>query len=296
MGFECFHPAINLIYFVSVLLMTVLFRHPAFLMISCLSAFAYSVWRNGRRAAVYNLCLLPAVLLFALYYWSYHHFGVTVLYRNFIGNCMTLEALLYGLTLGLQAAAAVMWMSCAVSVFTTDKVVYLLGRVSPRLSLFLSVFLRMAPRAGRQAVRIAAARKGLGRGPGQGSVFRRMRNCLKWFSMLVTWLLESLADVSAAMRSRGGALPGRTAFSIYRFDGRDRGFVLGFAVCLTGVLMAALLGQTNMIFDPRIIMMPVTPMLWVFCAVYAALCLMPMGVEIVERICFERQKKRIQAS
>ena len=27
--------------------------------------------------------------LFALYYWSYHHFGVTVLFRNFIGNSMT---------------------------------------------------------------------------------------------------------------------------------------------------------------------------------------------------------------
>lgn len=129
MGFESCHPAINLIYFAAVLGASLAFRQPVFLGISYLSAFAYSVKRNGWRAVVFNLCLIPLIGLFAWYYSGYHHFGLTVLGWNFIGNAMTLESLLYGLTLGTAAAAVCMWLSCLFSVFTADKVVYLFGRI-----------------------------------------------------------------------------------------------------------------------------------------------------------------------
>lgn len=293
MGFECCHPVINLLYFAAVIAASVLFRQPVFLAISYISAFAYSVKRNGRRAVLFNIGLLPFAALFALYYWSYHHFGVTVLFRNFIGNSMTLESLFYGVTLGLQAAAVVMWMRCVFSVFTTDKVVYLLGRISPRLSLFLAVLLRMAPRAKTQLLRINTARRAIGRGSNQGSFFRRLQNDLKIFSMLVTWLLESLAELSNAMRSRGGALPGRTAFSLYHPDNRDRAFAVVFSAALTGVLMAVLLGQTDMIFDPALLMVPFTPASGFFCAAYAVLCLLPMIMELFSRLRFEQQRKQI---
>ena len=123
MGFECYHPAIALIYFVAVIAATICFQQPVFLTTSLLCAFVYSVKRNGRRALLFDLCLIPLILLFAGFYSGYHHFGVTVLDRNFIGNRMTLESLLYGLTLGTVTAAVFMWMSCVVSIITADKVV-----------------------------------------------------------------------------------------------------------------------------------------------------------------------------
>ena len=293
MGFECCHPAVNFLYFAAVLTATVLFRHPAFLAISYVSAFAYSVKRNGRRAVGLNLLLLLLAAAFALYYWSYHHFGVTVLYHNFIGNSMTLEALLCGAAIGLQVASVVMWVCCLLSVCTTDKVVYLLGSVSPRLSLFLTVLLRMAPRARAQLTKIRTAREGIGRGSRQGTVFRRLLNGAKCLSMLITWLLESLADLSSAMRSRGAALPGRTAFSLYSADSRDRAFVLAFSAALTGVLMAHLLGQTRMVFDPQLLMLPVTPTSAFFWAAYAMLCLLPMAMEVFTQLRFNRQRNQI---
>ena len=85
-------------------------------------------------------------MAFALYYSSYHHFGITVLRQNFIGNNMTLESLVYGMVLGVSIAGVIIWFSCVHSVVSTDKVVYLFGRVSPKLSLFLAIFLRMVPR------------------------------------------------------------------------------------------------------------------------------------------------------
>ena len=104
MGFEACHPAVNFIFFAAVLYGSATFRHPVFLAIAYLCAFAYSVKRRGKRAAIFNLCLLPLVAAFALYYSSYHHFGVTVLRKNFVDNNMTLESLVYGLVIGLRFA------------------------------------------------------------------------------------------------------------------------------------------------------------------------------------------------
>ena len=293
MGFESYHPAINLIYFVSTITASILFKQPVFLMISYFSAFAYSVKRNGKRAVIFNLCLIPLIVIFALYYSSYNHFGITVLRQNFIGNNMTVESLLYGVTLGIIAASVVMWLSCVLSVFTADKVVYLFGRVSPKLSLFLSIILRTVPRLKAQAKKISTARKAVGRGINQGNLIQRLINAIKIFSMLITWLLESMTTTSDSMRSRGYALKGRTAFSIYRFDNRDRCLVIVLFGCLTVTLMGYLLGQAEMWFDPRIMMPPITSVSYVFYFGYAALCLLPMMLELLSEYQFRRRRNAV---
>lgn len=280
MGFEACHPAVNLIYFAAVIFGALAFQHPVFLAISFVCAFAYSVKRNGTKALVFNLCLLPCIVAFTLYYSSYHHFGMTVLRQNFIGNNMTMEALVYGVVLGTAVAGMIIWMSCVYSVFTSDKVVYLFGKVSPRLSLFLAIMLRMVPRIKAEARRIHTARKGLGRGVDQGSILDRLRNGIRIFSMLISWTIGSLATASDSMRSRGSNLRGRTAFSIYRFDNRDRAYVIALFACLTLTAMAILLGLTDMVYDPLIIWKPITAINVLFYAGYAILCLMPLALEL----------------
>ena len=280
MGFEACHPAVNLIYFAAVIFGMLDFQHPVFLVISFLCAFAYSLKRNGTKALVFNLCLLPCIAVFALYYSSLHHFGMTVLRQNFIGNNMTVESLVYGIVLGVSLAGVMIWMSCVYSVFSSDKVVYLFGKASPRLSLFLAILLRMVPRIKGEAKRIHTARRGLGKGIDQGSLWQRIKNGIRIFSMLISWTIGSLATMSDSMRSRGSVLRGRTAFSIYRFDNRDRGYVIGMFFCITLTVMAVLLKFTDMTYDPRILWKPVTPASCLFYFGYAVLCLMPLGLEL----------------
>ena len=290
MGFERCHPAVNLIYFAAVLVGMITFQHPVFLVISFLCAFAYSVKRNGWKAVVFNLCLLPFVVAFALYYSSYTHFGMTVLRQNFVGNNMTQESLVYGFVLGVTGAGVCIWFSCVFSVFTTDKVVYLFGKVSPRLSLFLAILLRMIPRIKKEAKRINMAQQGIGRGANQGNLWQRFRNSLRIVSMLITWTIDSLTIASESMRSRGSSLRGRKAFSIYRFDNRDRLFVIGLFLCLTLTMMAMLLGQTDMVYDPKIIWTQVNPL---FCIGYGVLCLMPLGLELWTEYRFQKARRLI---
>ena len=98
--------------------------------------------------------------------------------------------------------------------------------------------------------------------------------------MLITWTIDSLMTASDAMRSRGSSLRGRTAFSIYRFDNRDRAYVVGMFLCISVTLMAALLRLTDMTYDPRIIWKPVVPTMLLFYFGYTVLCLMPLGLEL----------------
>ena len=281
MEFSRYHPGINFLYFAAVLTGTILFRQPVFLCLSYLCAFLYLLKLRGLRALIPGLGLLPLALLYALWYGSYHHFGLTVLGVNFIGNQVTLESFLCGGTWAMVCVAAVLWMGCVHAVFTTDKIVYLLGRVSPHLSLYLSILLRTVPRLNKQRQRIELAQRGIGRGKGQGNIFQRMRNALRRGSILLTWLIEGIVTTSDSMRCRGCSLRGRTAYSLYRFDGRDRSFVIGLCSLICVLLMALLLDQTMIRFAPQVVMMPITPMSCLFYAAWAALCLLPPALELL---------------
>lgn len=293
MRFDSYHPMINLIYFTAVILCTVCFNHPVFLGISFACAFLYSVKLNGWKSIVLNLCLVVLAAAYTAWYAYYHHFGVTNLRANFIGNQITLEAVVYGFVRGMTAATVVVWLSCIFRLITADKVVYLFGRISPKLSLFLSILLRSIPRIGVRAGKIERSREGIGRGIGQGNIFQRFRNLCALISILITWTLENFVESAVSMKSRGYSLRGRTAFSIYRFDNRDRGLVIAFFWCLTGILMAFLFDQTRIYYDPMIVMNKITGLSYVFYGVYAVFLLLPMGLQIVGEIRFA--KKRVGA-
>ena len=292
MGFELCHPAVNFIYFVSVIAGMILFQHPVFLLISFCCGFAYSIKRNKWKAVIFNLLMIPLIIAYGFYYSSYNHFGITVLSVNMIGNNMTVESIVYGMVVGTIVTGVMIWFSCVYSVFTTDKVVYLFGKVSPRLSLFLAITLRMVPRIKKEAMRINRAQQGIGRGANQGNLLQRLKNCLRIFSMMITWIIDCLKVVSESMENRGSALRGRTDFSIYRFDNRDRAYVIAMFACMTVTMMGVLLNQTRIVYDPQIVMNPITPMSYVFFIGYGALCLMPLMLELWTEFRFRQARKK----
>lgn len=291
MGFAACHPAVNLIYFVCEIASTLYVRHPVYLLISFLCALAYTVKLNGKRGAIFAAGAAFCACLFALWYSSYHHFGVTVLWRNFIGNNITLESFLYGLALGAAVASTAVWFSCVHAVFTADKVVYLFGKVSPRLSLFLAILLRMVPRIRQQAKKLNTAQSGMGMAVGQGNIWQRGKHALRIFSMLITWSIDMLTDLSESMQSRGSTLKGRTAFSIYRFDNRDRAYVVALFAAITVLIMGLILGQGYISYSPTVQMAQVTVVSLMFYIGYAVLCMMPLTLDLWTEYRFERARR-----
>ena len=171
MRFDSYHPTINLIYFVAAFAMVIAFRHPAYLLISYVAVFLYSIKLRGKRALVLDLVLIPLIAVYAFIYSSYNHFGVTNLGANFIGNQITLESVVYGCVIGVRIASCVMLASCMFVIVSADKVVYLFGRISPKLSLFLAILMRGIPRIGEWGNVLS------GRGAASGRAAFRVISC-----------------------------------------------------------------------------------------------------------------------
>ena len=124
-------------------------QHPVFLLISYIAAVMYAFLLNGWKKTLKQnfLITLPGLLIVALLNPLFNHYGVTMLYYvEASGNWITLEALVYGLVLGAVMFIVIQWFSCYNCVMTTDKFVYLFGRIIPALSLVLSMALRFVPR------------------------------------------------------------------------------------------------------------------------------------------------------
>jgi energy-coupling factor transport system permease protein len=276
-SFSGYHPLVNFLYFLLVLLFGMCFMHPVCLVISLGSATAYNLYLKGRKGLLFSLrFLLPMMVLAAILNPAFNHEGITILTYTPNGNPVTLESLIYGVASAFMLASVVQWFSCYNEVMTSDKFLYLFGRVIPALSLILSMTLRFVPRFTAQLKTIRTAQKCIGRDVSDGGLVQRMKQGITILSILVTWSLENAIQTADSMKSRGYGLPGRTAFSIYRMDGRDRSALLWLGFCLWYILFAWAGGGMDFRYYPSLKGTPLSPFTLSFFLVYLALCLTPL--------------------
>lgn len=307
-AFSGCHPFLNFFYFAVVFLFTMFNQHPVFLLISYIAAVMYAFLLNGWKKTLKQnfLITLPGLLIVALLNPLFNHYGVTMLYYvEASGNWITLEALVYGLVLGAVMFIVIQWFSCYNCVMTTDKFVYLFGRIIPALSLVLSMALRFVPRFTTQLRVIRNGQKAMGRDVTNGSILAKAKHGMNILSILVTWALENAIETSDSMRSRGYGLHGRTAFSIYRLTRRDcfLGAVMGglFAVFTVGCAG----GAAYAVYDPRIVMagfsfqgytasVKVSPQFAIITYIcFGIFCFIPVFLELYENWKLSRSRKQI---
>ena len=291
--FTSFHPIVNFLYFLVVIVSSMFFMHPVFLGISLLCGIAYSIRLNGMKAVKFNiLYMLPILLLFAVMNPVFNHAGATIIvYVN--DNPITVESIVYGFASATMFVSVIIWFSCYNAVMTSDKFIYLFGRVIPALSLVLSMVLRLVPKLKAQIRVISNAQKCVGRDVSNGNMLQRARNGLKIISILTTWALENAIETADSMKSRGYGLKGRTSFSNFRFDSRD-GIALIWIVALSIVLLfGAIIGENNIVYFPAIIMKPISGFSFLVYSAYGGLCLLPLIFNLLEDIKWARLKSKV---
>ena len=222
-AFSRCHPLVNFLYFALVLLGAMVLQHPVCQVISLIGAIACFCCLGGEKPGGFRLWYALALfVLTAAVNPVFSHEGRTILRYLPSGNPLTLESILYGLGAGLTLCTALIWFSDYTRVMTSDKFVYLFGRIVPALSLVLSMTLRFVPRFSAQARRVSRAQAAVGNDMHTGSPVHRVKCALMVFSILVTWSLENAVDTADSMRARGYGLPGRSAFSIFTLTKRDK--------------------------------------------------------------------------
>ena len=142
--FSGYHPLINFTYFVIVIGLSMFYMHPVFLTLSLIGSVSYSIYLKGRKTVkVFLLGMLPVCLLAAAANPLFSHAGATMLFYLKDGNPVTLESIVYGLASGLMLAGVISWFSVFHEVMTSDKFMYLFGKVIPAFSLLLPMTLRV---------------------------------------------------------------------------------------------------------------------------------------------------------
>lgn len=278
--FSAYHPIVNFIYFCFVIITSMFFLHPVILACSLTGAFIYAFLLYEKKILkLVILMIVPVMLIAALVNPLFNHRGETILMYAF-DNPITLESMVYGVMAGAMIGAVILWFFCYNAVMTSDKFTYLFGRVIPGLALIFSMVLRFIPRFRLQMTKIAEAQQGMGRAVGQGTKMQRLRQSLKMLSIMLTWSLENAVDTADSMRSRGYGLPGRTNFSLFRFDMRDGVLLVVISALIAVVLISTFAGFNTMQFFPFIRWTDVSGLSTINYICYGCLCILPVILEL----------------
>lgn len=288
-AFSQMHPIVNFIFFAFVIGFSMFIMNPACLLISLVCALFNVLYLNGKKAVRLSvLYLLPTIIIIAIVNPVFNHDGVTMLAYFPWDNPLTLESIIYGIATAVLLSSIVLWFSCFNEVMTSDKFIYLFGRVIPSLSLVLSMALRFVPKFIFQFNVIRNSQKCIGRDISDGKLLQRLKNAAKIISIMISWALENAIETADSMKSRGHGLKGRTAFSIYRFSKRDAAVLSiimtsGVILIIMSVLDVAKFryfpsAKGNVISAPAII----------YYALYFSLMIMPLAINVWEGIKWKR--------
>jgi len=282
-AFGQFHPIVNGVYFLAVLLFAMLFMHPLLQGIALVCALCYlAVLKGARQMQSTVFFLLPVVAATAILNPILNHAGTTVLAVLPGGKIVTKEAIFYGISAGAMLATIICWFSCLNQLMTSDKLMYLFGRILPSLSLVFSMTLRFVPRFSDQLSAVLAAQKNIGRGIQKGSISRRFQQGIAILSMMITWSFEHALDTADSMKSRGYGLKGRTSFSLFRFTARDTGAILCMGVLIVGIAAAFCAGKFRVSFFPTMQFNRMGTPGTIGAFAYLLLCSVPLVTELLE--------------
>ena len=281
--FKTYHPIVNFMYFVFVIGFSCFFMHPVSLCISFASGFMYSVMLKGKKTIKTNLIyMIPLMIITALINPAFNHEGASIITYLPTGNPLTLESIIYGLCASVMLVSVICHFSCYNLVMTSDKFIYLFGKIIPSMSLIISMTLRFVPRFLHQFKVVAGARKCMGRDVNSGSIIKRAKNGLEILSIVTTWAMENAIETADSMKSRGYGTAKRTAYSIYKFDKRDIKAFVYILLLAIYTLTGSLLGGMNVQFFPCVEFNKVSLFeISVFIA-YFMLCICPVIIELWE--------------
>lgn len=266
--------------------------HPLYLLISLCCAIAYGIYLKGLKAVGLSLrYMLPMMVLAIVINPFFNHQGATLIAYLPSGNPLTLESIAYGIGAAFMLAAVIMWFSCYTEVMTSDKFIYLFGRIIPSVSLILSMALGFVPKIKARIQLVTEAQKAIGFDISKGSLIKRAKIAIRTLSVLITWSLENAIDTADSMKSRGYGLPGRSAFSIYRFDKQDRNALVWLIFCGLFISFGVMNKAMEWRYYPSLKGAEINPLTISFQLCYIALCMTPFIINIRE----DRKWKRLQS-
>lgn len=290
--FERLHPIAAFCYFMWMLLIAMLTMHPVVVLICFLSSVTFCGILIGLRKLLASLVYsIPMILIIALTNPLFVHKGETVLF--FLNdNPVTLEAIIYGAVAALMLMSVFYLCKCYSEIMTSDKFIYLFGRMIPKLSLVLSMTLAFIPKMKRKWKEIDEAQKALGIYATE-SYIDKIRSKMRVLSILLTNSLENSVDTADSMRARGYGLRGRSSYSTYRFTASDACYLAVISVLAIINIALIMDGISYFSYYPVITPISADPLSVILYISLASLAGASILMEVKENILWRILKSKI---
>jgi energy-coupling factor transport system permease protein len=230
--FDIFNPLTVFIFFACVIVAGIFTMNPVISLISLAGALAFRLAlpvKKDKKIHIWTVLMTLACMVFNP---VFGHIGSTVIVVINNHN-VTVEAALYGLFLGIMLSGAVYWFASFSAIMTSDKITYILGFVSRKAALVVTMALRFIPMYIRKARQMSTDQKALGLYKDE-TIVSRLRGTMRVFSGLLSYMIEKTIITSDSMSARGYSGRRRRNYSLYPFARRDAlflAFSLVFAAC-----------------------------------------------------------------
>lgn len=236
-AFEKMHPVPCFLYFLAVIGFTIFSRDPVILAESLIGAVTAAVLSKKSEALPFLGLTAAAVTLTNP---LFSHNGVTVLF--FVGDlAVTLEALVYGLAFSVMLCASVLWGAVSTQFLTSDKYIWLFGRLLPSAGLVLSCAIRFVPLFVGRTRDFIKARKAV-----------TLKGVAAAFSASLSYSAEEAMMTADSMKSRGYGSAKRTFYSSYRMTGGDIRALVTVLLCGAACLALSLIGAGKFFYYPAL--------------------------------------------
>lgn len=250
--FSEYHPLTIFVHFISFVMIAMFLPNPILLTVALVGSILFYILVFGK--VKYKTVMFWILLFVGITVINplFSHNGITVLF--FLnGYAVTFEAVLYGINNALMMLSVFIGFLSFSEIMTADKVMYLFGKISPKLAVLLSLSLRYVPLLKRQARKINNTQHTLGMYK-ENNIIDSVKSLTNVFSSLTTWSIEMSVDTANSFYARGGELKGRKSFSFFKMTKTD--FILiGVSIFLLGIiLLVQSSGKLNVEFYPSFVL------------------------------------------
>ncbi len=288
--FKTYHPIVNFVYFFFTIAFSCFFMHPVMTIISFMCAFIYAFVTGGKKTLLFFIrFVLPMMIITAVVNPLFNHQGITIITYLPNLNPLTAESVIYGIFSSFMFSSVILYFSVFNKVITSDKIIYLFGKVSPSLALIFSMTLRFIPLFTNQFKKVMNFKKVSWE---KKSIIQKAKEGLSVLSVTVTWSLENAFDTSLSMQSRGYRTFKRTAYSPFVFHKRDFAALTVLLISGIHVLFGVIFDFVDFSYFPFFKFGANLYSISIFIS-YFVLCIFPVFTETLEVIKWKSLKRKI---
>lgn len=227
------HPLVGIFYFALVITLLVCSFNPVMGFIGLFTGVASMLVRRSKKNIKMVLIMaVPSALFLIIIQPLFSHNGETPLF--YVNDmAVTYETVVFGIAAFFLLIGAIAWILVLGESFTEEKLMYLFGKLTPRLTLLFSMSIRLLADMTTRYEQIVQARTFLGM---RSNDIKEKGTRL---ATLTEWSLENSASTAQSMEARGYGRRRRTSFHMFKFRVRDGITLAAFtavgAVCFAEV-------------------------------------------------------------